>query len=222
METEGIDVRKLEPAGPAQLRRIAIRLRQRGQSQTAIAEELGLRRATVSGWLAQARAGHGVNEAKCGRSLGQGRKLTPAQEQRLRQDIGDLTPDQRKLSLALWKAQAVRALIMGYFAIDLLVRSVRNYLKRWGFTPQRPLKRAFEQKPEAVQKWLTEEYPPLQCAPSVRERHSAGAMRRRYPRWSMTRAATRQRARRRCWCFRTPSASGSTSLRPLPTRASCA
>ena len=161
METERIAVRKLEPAGREQLRRIAIRLHRRGPSQTAIAEELGLRRAPISGWLAQARAGHGVKEAKRGRPLGQGRKLTPAQEQRLRQAIVDLTPDQRKLSFALWNAQAVRALIKVDFAIDLPVRSVRNYLKRWGFTPQRPLKRAFEQKPEAVQKWLTEEYPTI-------------------------------------------------------------
>src|SRR5512143_142537 len=114
MEMERIEVRKLEPAGREQLRRIARRLHRQGHSQTAIAEELGLRRATVSGWLAQARAGHGVNEAKRGRPLGQGRKLTPAQEQRLRQDIGDLTPDQRKLSLALWKVQAVQARLQVY------------------------------------------------------------------------------------------------------------
>src|SRR5512143_3058555 len=141
MEMERIEVRKLEPAGREQLRRIARRLHRQGHSQTAIAEELGLRRATVSGWVAQARAGHGVNEAKRGRPLGQGRTLTPAQEQRLRQDIIGLTPDQRKLSFALWNAQAARALIKGYFAIDLPVRSVRNYFKHWGFTSQRPLKR---------------------------------------------------------------------------------
>jgi hypothetical protein len=34
-------------------------------------------------------------------------------------------------------------------------------LKRWGFTPQRPLKKAYEQSPEAVAKWVNEEYPKI-------------------------------------------------------------
>ncbi|QJD30800.1 IS630 family transposase [Methylococcus geothermalis] len=161
METERTDIRKLEPAACEQLRRTVIHMHKRGHTQTAIAQKLGLRRPTVTGWIVQANAGRGVKEAQRGRPLGEGRKLTPAQEERIRKDIVDNTPDPLKLRFALWSAQAVRALIKAYFGIDLTVRSVRNYLKRWGFTPQRPLKRAFEQKPEAVQKWLAEEYPAI-------------------------------------------------------------
>lgn len=161
METERIDIRKLEPTAREQLRRTVIRLHQRGHKQSVIAQELGLRRPTVSGWIAKVKAGRGVKEARRGRPLGDGRKLTPAQEERIRQDIVDKTPDQRKLRFALWNAQAVRALIKAHFLINLPVRSVRNYLKRWGFTPQRPLKRAFEQKPPAVRKWLETDYPAI-------------------------------------------------------------
>ncbi len=161
METERIDIRKLEPTAREQLRRTVIRLHQRGHKQSVIAQELGLRRPTVSGWIAKVKAGRGVKEARRGRPLGDGRKLTPAQEERIRQDIVDKTPDQRKLRFALWTAQAVRALIKAHFLINLPVRSVRNYLKRWGFTPQRPLKRAFEQKPPAVRKWLETDYPAI-------------------------------------------------------------
>jgi len=32
-------------------------------------------------------------------------------------------------------------------------------LKRWGFTPQKPLRKAYEQNPKAVKKWLDEQYP---------------------------------------------------------------
>ena len=64
----------------------------------------------------------------------------------------DKTPDQMKLSFALRKAHAVMAYIKQSFLMDLPIRSVRRYLNRWGFTPQRPLKKAFEQKPEAVKK----------------------------------------------------------------------
>jgi len=44
METERIDVRKLEPAAREQLRRTAIRMHKRGRTQEAIAQELGVRR----------------------------------------------------------------------------------------------------------------------------------------------------------------------------------
>ncbi len=43
----------------------------------------------------------------------------------------------------------------------LTVRNMGKYLKRWGFTPQRPLKKAYEQSPEAVRKWVSEEYPQI-------------------------------------------------------------
>lgn len=161
METERIDTRKLEPAAREQLRNTAIRLHQRGCSQTAIAAELGVRRSTIVAWINRARSGSGTKEAKRGRSVGQGRTLTRAQEERLRTDLVDQTPDQMKLSFALWNAKAVRSYIRQCFLIDLPIRSVRRYLNRWGFTPQRPLKRAFEQQPEAVKKWLNTDYPAI-------------------------------------------------------------
>jgi len=41
------------------------------------------------------------------------------------------------------------------------IRTVGEYLKRWGFTPQKPLKRAYEQRPAAVRQWLNEDYPAI-------------------------------------------------------------
>ena len=127
----------------------------------SIAEALGVRRSTITIWIGKARSGHGTQEAKRGRSLGEFRVLTAAQEDRIRQDLVDKTPDQMRLSFALWNAQAVKAYIKQCFLIDLPIRSVRRYLQRWGFTPQRPLKRAFEQKPEAVKQWLETDYPAI-------------------------------------------------------------
>ncbi len=45
--------------------------------------------------------------------------------------------------------------------IQLSVRAVGNYLARSGFTPQKPIKRAYKQRPEAVQQWLDEQYPAI-------------------------------------------------------------
>ena len=156
METERIDTRSLEPAAREQLRRTVIRLHNRGRKQTDIAKEPGLRRPTVNKWINTAKAGESVKEKKRGRALGDGRQLTSAQEERIRCDIVDKTPDQMKLPFALWNARAVQALIKDSFGHTMPIRSVRRHLKRWGFTPQRPLKRALEQKPEAVQKWLSD------------------------------------------------------------------
>lgn len=158
---EKIDVRKLEPAAREQLRRTVIRLLGRRYSQTAVAAELGINRLTVHNW-AKAHAERGaaaLKDGQRGRPEGSGRALTPAQEERISKELVDRTPDQLKLKFALWSAQAVRAAIKQMFLVDLPVRTVRKYLTRWGFTPQRPIKRAYEQRPEAVQKWLEDDYP---------------------------------------------------------------
>ncbi len=59
----------------------------------------------------------------------------------------------------LWSRAAVGHLIEQEYGIELHVRSIGKYLARWGFTPQQPIKRAYEQSPEAVQAWLEGEYP---------------------------------------------------------------
>src|SRR3546814_3615816 len=68
-------------------------------------------------------------------------------------------PDQLKLGFTLWTRDAVRELIRQRCGFLMPVRTVGEYLKRWGYTPQRPLHRAYQQKPEVVQHWLDNEYP---------------------------------------------------------------
>ena len=48
------------------------------------------------------------------------------------------------------------------------VRTMGLYLARWGFTPQKPIKKAYERSPAAVQKWLNEEYPAIAACAKVR------------------------------------------------------
>ena len=52
-------------------------------------------------------------------------------------------------------------LIARAFKIVLSVRGVGKYLKRWGFTPQKPIKKAYEQCPKAMKKWMDEDYPAI-------------------------------------------------------------
>lgn len=102
-----------------------------------------------------------VNIHRAGRPVGSGRILTPEQEDKIQRLIQDRTPDQLKLSYALWTRQAVSELIEALYGVRLTVRNMGKYLKRWGFTPQRPLKKAYEQNPIAVEKWVNEEYPKI-------------------------------------------------------------
>jgi len=70
-------------------------------------------------------------------------------------------PDQFGLSFALWTRQAVRALIARETGVWLTLPVVGRYLRAWGFTAQRPARRATERQDEAVRAWLENTYPAI-------------------------------------------------------------
>lgn len=109
----------------------------------------------TGGWSA-------VRPAARGRLRGDGRVLSQAQEETIQRMITDQRPEQLKMDFHLWSRAAVGQLIEQEFDIKLQVRSIGKYLARWGFTPQKPIKRAYEQSPAAVQAWLQGEYPGIE------------------------------------------------------------
>lgn len=160
---EKIDSRKLPESALNERRRRAVKMREAGISVREAARQCELSTHTVveahkafrsGGWSA-------VSIHRQGRPVGSGRMLTAEQEKKIQQLIQDCTPDQLKLVYALWTRQAVGELIEAVCDVRLTVRNMGKYLKRWGFTPQRPLKKAYEQSPAAVQKWVSEEYPKI-------------------------------------------------------------
>ena len=143
-----------------------IRLRKAGRTYEEIAAQTGLSRTGVFN-ICQRHAASGaaaLKDAVGGRKAGEKRLLTAPQENAMRRLIVDKTPDQLKLPYALWTRAAVGQLIQERIGVKLAVRTIGLYLKRWGFTPQKPLKKAYEQSPEAVKKWLDEEYPAIAAA----------------------------------------------------------
>ena len=160
---EKIDARKLSADGRTLLRKMVIRLRQQSKmSAKELAVVAGVHFRTVEGWLSRARReGEGSleGEKKRGRPVGACRKLTMTDEMWLRERIVDQSPDQLKLPFALWSRPAIKALIKARFGVEMQDRLVGKYLERWGFTPQRPVKRALEQDPVKVQTWLNETWP---------------------------------------------------------------
>jgi transposase len=97
-----------------------------------------------------------------GRKNGMGRTLNIEQEKRIQQLICETRPEQLKMDFALWTRAAVKELIRCEFGLDFPIRTIGDYLHRWGFTPKKPIKRAYEQQPKAVRKWLDEEYPEIE------------------------------------------------------------
>lgn len=142
-------------------RKQAIRLRRKRMSFVEIAEIIGVKRQTVSDWWKkyEAEGIKGLKPRKRGRRFGEHRTLNSAQETAIQCLIGDNAPDQYKLSFALWTREAVRERIRDRFGIPMPVRTVGSYLARWGFTPQKPLRRAYEQRPTEVRQWVEQEYP---------------------------------------------------------------
>ena len=107
------------------------------------------------GWAA-------IRPAPRGRAQGDARVLSPVQEQAIQRMIIENRPEQLKMDFCLWSRVAVGQLIEQEFGLKLHVRSIGKYLQRWGFTPQKPIKRAYEQSPQAVQAWLQGEYPAIE------------------------------------------------------------
>jgi transposase len=157
------DARTLPSAAQEEKRKQVVRLRLRGWTYDAIAEAVGLTRTGVFNiWQRYQTAGiTGIRSAKRGRRAGEQRALTPRQEATIRRAICQKTPDQLTLPFALWTRAAVRDLIHQRTGMVLGIRTVGTYLHLWGMTPQKPLKKAYEQNPVEVQRWLTETYPTI-------------------------------------------------------------
>ena len=165
MGMEKDDARKLSPAEQHERRRQAIRAHKRGRTRAQIAAEVGLSHTAVTKVVAryESEGVAGLAPRKRGRRSGEDRALTADQEEGVRRIICDKRPEQLKMEFALWSRAAVMQLIERECGVKLHVRSVGKYLARWGFTPQKPIKKAYEQRPEAVQSWLEQEYPEIEA-----------------------------------------------------------
>lgn len=158
------DARFLNPTTQNYLRQQAIRLREQGKRFVDIAAYLGVHRNTVSDWWQQyqQRGESALEQQPRGNKLGEVRTLSQSEEALVQQQLRAYFPDELGIDSALWTRQAIRRLISQVCGVKMPIRTVGEYLKRWGFTPQKPLKRAYEQDPLAVEAWLKQEYPAIE------------------------------------------------------------
>ena len=148
------------------MRRLAVAaVVEQGMSVAAAGRVFGVSRQTVSGWVnGFRRQGESALAAgRRGRRAGEQQALPPWMQGQLVQTIRGHNPDQLRLPFFLWTREAVRELIRTRYGVELALTTVGQYLARWGFTPQKPVQRAFEQNPVAVTRWLEREYPAIEA-----------------------------------------------------------
>jgi len=157
------DARKLDLYGKEDLRRRTVRATvEQGMSKAEAARAFGVSRTSVHAWidLYDKNGEAGLTPKRPGRPKGGGR-LKGWQAATIVNIIKDYCPDQLKMPFALWTREAVRDLIETRFGIRYSLGMVGRLLRRWGFTPQKPVTRAYERDDERIRKWLEREYPAL-------------------------------------------------------------
>ena len=157
------DGRLLNPTIQNYLRQQGIRLREQGKRFIDIAVYLGVHRNTVSQWWHQYQqeGESALYQQHRGRKLGEGRTLSAEEETKVQRLMQKHCPEELHIDSALWTRRAVQELIAQECGVKIPIRTVGEYLRRWGYTLQKPCKRAYEQDPKAVKHWLEHEYPSI-------------------------------------------------------------
>jgi len=159
------DARQLSDEVLEALRLRALRGCEMGLTESEVASLLGVSRETVSRWWT-AYCGGGVDGlpgGRTGRPLGSGRTLTDEQGEHIQGLIDGNSPEDLGIAAPLWSRDAVRQLIHKEYGLWMPVRTVGEYLRRWGYTAKRPSRHAKRQDPQEVQGWIEETYPQIEA-----------------------------------------------------------
>ena len=87
-----------------------------------------------------------------------------SQQRQVLRWINGKDPRQHGFDFGLWTRKVVSGLFADRFGIDLSLASVGNVLANVGLTAQKPLARAYERDPEAIEAWKRETYPSIAAA----------------------------------------------------------
>lgn len=146
-----------------ELRKTIIRLKKMGKTTAEVKAMTGAKERHIqSTWKNYSAGGYkAIKAKKTGRPKGSGMKLTPERQKEIQKIIVDKTPDQLKLKGFLWDRKNIQDLILRKYSIFVPLRTISEYLKRWGFTAQRPTIKNRNQRPAEVKEWLEKEYPAI-------------------------------------------------------------
>lgn len=155
------DGRRLSHETLEQIRVTAVKRVEAGESPEDVIKSIGFERVCIYRWIAAYRSG-GLDALKSKKLDGRPPLLSPTQLRKLYLTISTEDPQQYKFPFALWTVALIREVINKVFKVTMSEVSVWRTLKKLGLSPQRPLRRAYQQDPAAVKRFIEEEYPAIQ------------------------------------------------------------
>jgi transposase len=145
-----------------EMRVVAVQRMKEGERPAAVAESFGMHRSWAFKCRAQVRGrGKGVRVLRSTKGTGRPRKMQAAQEAQVFRWINGKNPMQYGFDFGLWTRQIVQELVLQQFDVSLSLASVGAMLARLGLTAQKPLQRAYQRDPQAVELWQRETFPAI-------------------------------------------------------------
>jgi len=157
-----IDGRTLSHETSETIRIMAVRRVREGERPSDVIRSYGMCRTTIYRWLRIAKRS-GQRALRARKHPGRRPRLTRQQKRQVFRWINGKDPRQYNFEFALWTRRIVSSLIEERFWITLGVTAVGRLLAELEITPQKPLRRAYERDPQAIQRWTQTEYPRLQA-----------------------------------------------------------
>jgi transposase len=144
------------------IRLMAIERVREGEPAAEVIAAYGFNRTTIYKWIKAAlRPGVGIRALRSRPVPGRPRRLSLAQERQVFRWVNGRDPRQYGLDFGLWTRAVVAELIEKKFGVRLGLTAVGELLAKLGLTPQKPLQRAYQRDPEAIEKWQQETFPQI-------------------------------------------------------------
>ena len=147
-----IDLGKVGRAGLKEIRRQVVRLKKMGKTGKEIEELTGVRQNRASEiWTAYQRDSEiFLERKKYGRKAGSHVLLTAEEQDNIRKTVEEKIPEDFGITGKLWTLGRTRQYIQKQFHKAINERTLSDYMKRWGMSCQRPVKRARKQNPTGI------------------------------------------------------------------------
>jgi transposase len=145
-----------------EMRGLALQRMIEGERPAAVAASFGMHRSWAFKIRAAAKGkGRGLRALRSTKAGGRPRKLSASQERQVFRWVNGKNPQQYGFDFGLWTRQIVQALVLERFAVSLSLASVGAMLARLGLTAQKPLQRAYQRDPEAIEQWQRVSFPAI-------------------------------------------------------------
>src|SRR5512145_505914 len=156
------DGRKLDHRTLEEIRRMAVERVWEGEPPSRVIGSYGFHRSVIYRWLkAAAGRGHGLRALAAHPATGRPPKLNGQQARQVFRWVEGHSPMAYGFDTGLWTRGLVGELVQSKLGITLSLSLVGTLLARLGLTPQKPLQRAYQRDPVAIEQWQRETYPAL-------------------------------------------------------------